>query len=80
MTMLATRSILKWDASSKKFILEHSRTLVWLLQSTSCVVNAGEGADAVYSNSSDAEQYLCKQSPGYMGGHAVLYHDRCGAE
>ncbi|KAF6250908.1 O-methyltransferase-domain-containing protein [Scenedesmus sp. NREL 46B-D3] len=36
----------------------------------------GSGADALYSNSADAEQYLSSQSPDYMGGHAVLYHDR----
>eukprot|EP00878_Enallax_costatus_P024191 GHUV01025794.1.p1 GENE.GHUV01025794.1~~GHUV01025794.1.p1 ORF type:complete len:175 (+),score=21.89 GHUV01025794.1:352-876(+) len=32
---------------------------------------------ALYSNTTEADTYLAKQSPDYMGGHAVLYHDRC---
>lgn len=31
----------------------------------------------LYSNSPEADTYLTLQSPDYMGGHAVLYHDRC---
>lgn len=38
---------------------------------------AGDGADAKYANSADAGIYLAKQSPDCMGGHAILYHDRC---
>jgi hypothetical protein len=39
---------------------------------------AGDGPDALYSSSSDADKYLAQQSPEYMGGHAILCHDRCG--
>lgn len=38
---------------------------------------AGDGADARYANSADAGRYLARQSPDYMGGHAILYNDRC---
>lgn len=45
-----------------------------------CVPHAaGDGADARYANSADAGRYLAKQSPDYMGGHAILYNDRCAA-
>jgi hypothetical protein len=37
---------------------------------------SGVGEDACYSNSADADMYLSKQSEAYMGGHAILYHDR----
>lgn len=37
---------------------------------------AGVGADATYSNSTAADTYLARQSPDYMGGHAIVYHDR----
>ncbi|KAF8062721.1 hypothetical protein HT031_004051 [Scenedesmus sp. PABB004] len=37
---------------------------------------SGEGAGARYANSPEAHAYLADQSADYMGGHAVLYHDR----
>lgn len=37
----------------------------------------GVGEGACYSNSADADEHLSKQSEAYMGGHAILYHDRC---
>jgi hypothetical protein len=40
---------------------------------------AGDGQGALYSSSADAEVYLAQQSPDYMGGHAILCHDRCAA-
>ncbi|WIA41050.1 hypothetical protein OEZ86_004686 [Tetradesmus obliquus] len=50
----------------------------WLdvLVSLDNLLRSGKGPDAVYSNSADAQRYLCKQRPEYMGGHALLYHDR----
>lgn len=33
----------------------------------------------MYSNTADAATFLSKQSKDYMGGHAVLYNDRCAA-
>lgn len=37
---------------------------------------AAAAAPALYSNTAEADIYLAKQSPDYMGGHAMLYHDR----
>lgn len=39
---------------------------------------AGDGPAALYSNSTEADSFLAKQSTEYIGGHAVLYHDRHG--
>eukprot|EP00878_Enallax_costatus_P027256 GHUV01029321.1.p1 GENE.GHUV01029321.1~~GHUV01029321.1.p1 ORF type:complete len:168 (+),score=30.23 GHUV01029321.1:173-676(+) len=39
---------------------------------------AATTSPVLYSNTKEADIYLAKQSLEYMGGHAVLYHDRCG--
>jgi hypothetical protein len=50
----------------------------WLdvLTSLDVLGRLGAGPSALYCNTPDADQFLARQSPHYMGGHAILYHDR----
>lgn len=55
----------------------HTRCVTADLSSLLLPVGADAGASGpTYRNSPDADKYLAMQSPDYMGGHTVLYHDR----